>query len=245
MHEILNKVKNRQKTTSMVLGVFAFIFALIMVLPFFDNNPLTGIWALAFIGIFLTISLFVIAKIFQSRAKKMDGLLSGTELLANWKLDKELILIYSQYKKSKALEKNKVVMWIVGILFVVITIPFLFFLEDDERFGFLLIIGSVFLIVLFSSLFFPNYYFRKNNKGDGQILIGSKYAYINGYFHNWDFPLSGLSKVKVIKSPFYGINLTYYFTDRTWQRSEELIIPAPENVDLNILIGQLKKRNGK
>ena len=69
--------------------------------------------------------------------------------------------------------------------------------------------------------------------------------YINGFFHNWDFLLSGLSKVKIIKKPFYGINLVYYYTDRTFKHSEELFIPANKNIDLNNLIVALEKGNKK
>ena len=116
-------------------------------------------------------------------------------------------------------------------------------MDAGDRAGFVIIIGSVVLIVFAASKFFPYYYYRRNMKGDRQILIGKKYAYLNGIFHNWDFPLSGLKKVKVIKKPFYGLSFTYYYTDRTWQNTEELEIPAPENIDLSLLANQLKSFN--
>jgi hypothetical protein len=83
-------------------------------------------------------------------------------------------------------------MWMIVILFGLISLPFIFFLEGGEMLYFLLIMGSLILIVFGTSRFFPWYYRRHNLKGDRQVLIGSKYAYVNGYFHNWDFPLSGL-----------------------------------------------------
>ena len=85
----------------------------------------------------------------------------------------------------------------------------------------------------------------KNSKADGHILIGAKYAYINGFFHNWDFLLSGLSSVKIITEPFYGINLAYYYTDRTFTHSEELLIPANTETNLEDLVGVLKEMNQK
>ena len=89
----------------------------------------------------------------------------------------------------------------------------------------------------------PQYYKYQNLKNDGKVLIGAKFAYINGYFHNWDFVLSGLSKVKVMRQPFYGINLVYYYTDRTLNNSEELFIPANENENLDELVSILKMKN--
>ncbi len=57
----------------------------------------------------------------------------------------------------------------------------------------------------------------------GLILIGRKFAYINGFFHNWDFPLSGIQKVKMIENHFTVFIKVYYF-DGTLKNSEELNI---------------------
>jgi hypothetical protein len=128
---------------------------------------------------------------------------------------------------------------------VVITIPFLFFLEADEIGGFVLIMGSILVVVFATSKFFPVYYYRRNLKGDKQILIGEKFAYFNGYFHNWDYPLSGLSKVKAIKEPFHGIYLAYYFTDLTWRHVHEIKFPLPENFDPKPIVERLRSSNKK
>ena len=133
-----------------------------------------------------------------------------------------------------------------SISFIAIIVFGLFILFIDE--GKLAMLGVLAGLIVFLTLFafgMPYYYRYKNNKGDGHILIGAKYAYINGYFHNWDFPLSGLSKIKIINEPFYGIHLTYYYTDRTLNHSEELFIPANENINLNEIIQSLKSLNNK
>ena len=101
-------------------------------------------------------------------------------------------------------------------------------------------------LLVFLSFFafgMPRYYKYQNSKNDGNILIGAKFAYINGYFHNWDFVLSGLSKVKIIDEPFYGIGLVYYYTDRTFRHSEALYIPANEGENLEGLVAVLKEKN--
>jgi len=103
-------------------------------------------------------------------------------------------------------------------------------------------------LLVFLSLFAfgaPLYYRYKNLKNDGEILIGAKFAYINGYFHNWDYILSGLKKATIIEKPFYGIHLVYYYTDRTFTHSEELYIPVNKDIDLERLIIDLKKSNVK
>lgn len=245
MEKQLTKVKNKQLLISWIFWVSSIFFIFVMITPFIESNPLSGIWALAFLGFFLSISCAVIALIFRNRAKKMDKLLSGEKLLVHLELDKEMLQQYAETLRNESRAKNKAVMWVVGILFAVITIPFLFFLEKDEISGFLAIIGSVVLLIFVASRFFPVYYYRKNMKGDRQILIGEKYAYFNGFFHNWDYPLSGLTTAKTIKKPFRGIHLAYYYTDLTWKHIHEIKIPIPDDFDFNPVIQRLKQANKK
>lgn len=175
----------------------------------------------------------------------MDSLKTGEKLLVHLQITDEMKKQFATTLRDESLAKNKAVMWVVSVLFVVITIPFLFFLETDEIGGFVLIMGSVLFIVFVASRFFPGYYYRKNLNGDKQILIGEKYAYFNGYFHNWDYPLSGLSKVKAIKKPFHGIHLSYYYTDLTWRHVHEIKFPLPENFDPKPIVERLRSTNKK
>jgi hypothetical protein len=48
-----------------------------------------------------------------------------------------------------------------------------------------------------------------------------------------------------MKKPFYGINLVYYYTDRTLRHSEALFIPANEDMDLESLVESMKELNKK
>lgn len=236
-------VKNKQWQIFRNLMIISMIFFVIMILPFMEGNPLSERWFAAFLGIFLTLSFFIAALIFRNRAKKMDKLLQNISLIAEWDMDKEMKMNYVNAMRSAAKKKNNAVMWIVGIFFVVISIPFVFMLEDDERGVFLAIMGSVLAIVFVASKFFPWYYYKKNLKGDGKVMIGEKFAYFNGYFHNWDYPLSGLSKVKMVKEPFRGLLISYYYTDLTLVHSHTIRIPVPEKYDPARLIEQLKLAN--
>ncbi|MBU0946542.1 MAG: hypothetical protein KJ804_03355 [Proteobacteria bacterium] len=237
------KLRNSQTFISNICWIFTVIFTLLTVFPFLDGNPFSGFWGMAFVSIFLSLASCLVAFIFLSRARKMDKLLSGDMLLARWELDDKTLQDYVANQTTENCEKNKAIMWLIAILFGLISIPFMLFLDGDEMSGFLLIMGSTVLIVFGASRFFPWYYQRQNLKGDRQVLIGGKYAYVNGYFHNWDFPLSGLSKIAAINKPFYGLHLTYYYTDRTLKHTHDLKIPAPVGMNLLPLIAWIKKNN--
>ena len=240
---IVKPVRNRERSAAGVFAAFGIISLLAAAASLSENNFLSGIWPISFLGIFAGIASLVTIIILNKRAKKMNSLLTGEKLLARWEMTDYERQAYSENLKNTSRSKNKVIMIVVSIFFVVITIPFLFFLEKDETGGFLMIMGSVFLLVLIFSWLMPYYYNYRNLRGDRQVLIGSRYAYINGYFHNWDFPLSGIRTLKQISEPFRGILLKYYYTDRTLTNEHSLYIPVPDSTNIEELIAQIRKEN--
>jgi len=243
MKDKIHKIKNKQRSTARTFGFLTIVAVLMVITPNMIDVHFSAAAAISFLGIFLSISFFVVALLFKRRAKKMDRLKSGENLLVHFEMTEEMQKKYAQTLRDESKMKNKATMWLVGILFVIITIPFLFFLEKDEIGGFLLTMGAVLLIVFAASIFFPVHYYKKNLNGDKQIMIGEKYAYFNGYFHNWDYPLSGLSKIKQIRKPFPGIHLVYYYTDLTWRNTHDIKIPLPEDFDAKPLISKIKRAN--
>ncbi len=237
------KLKNKQRSAARWFWFAGVIFGMITLLTFSEGNPVSGVWAVTLVGFFLMISSWITGVILGKRAKKMDRLLSGETLIAQWELTDEQRKSYSSHMRTKALAKSNALMWVISILFVIITIPFLFFLEKDEGWGFVMLMGLILFIVFVFSRFMPYYYYSRNIMGDRQVMIGSKYAYVNGYFHNWDFPLSGLKKLKPISEPFEGISLTYYYTDRTWRNEHTLNIPVAKDMDCKSLISRIEAGN--
>lgn len=236
----MKTLRNKQTRIAGIFWLLAVVFGFTVAAAFMEGTPVSGNWPLAFVSIFLTLSCMACAIIFGSRAKKMAGLLSGEKLLVRWRLDEQMLADFVRIYHAEATAKSKAIMVVVTVLFGIITVPFLFFLEGDERSGFLLIMGSILFVVFCASRFFPWYYRVKNQRGDRQVLIGAKYAYINGYLHNWDFPLSGLNKVKCISKPFRGLHLSYYYTDRTFRHSHDLRIPVPADIDLQHLVATIR-----
>jgi hypothetical protein len=111
-------------------------------------------------------------------------------------------------------------------------------MDEGKLLMLLFFIGIVVLTGLFA-FFMPYYYRYKNLRGDGYVLIGKKYAYVNGFFHNWDFPLSGLDKVKIMNKPFRGLYLRYYYYTRTLRNEEVIEIPVNENIDIEKIVEKL------
>lgn len=220
----------------------AAFFAFVIILAFMDLDSLPIHPAIAFISFFLLISSIVIAFIFRSREKKLQSLITGENLIASWTLNAVEKEQYANYLFQNEKGKNKGIFIITTLLIVAVFGIFILFIDEGKAAMFFIMIALIAFIALFA-FGMPIYYKQQNNMNDGNILIGKKYAYINGYFHNWDFPLSGIRKAAIIKEPFYGLHIQYYYTDRTFTNTEELNIPAPENFNLQDVLNTLKNHH--
>lgn len=243
--EVINRkirLENNQRSTTSKSLIAAGVFALLMILPFMEWGPAAGLWALSMISLLLFLTSLIVAWMFHSRSKKLESLISGESLLAEWQLTQQQKENYINYFYEQEKGRNIVILVTISVIAVIVFGLFILFINEGQ----LAMIGVLVGLILFLSFFafvMPLYYRHSNAQGDGKILIGAKYAYINGYFHNWDFPLSGLSMIKIIKEPFYGIYLVYYYTDRTLEHSEEIYIPANNDVDLKRLIEHMRESN--
>lgn len=242
--EINSKIsgENSRVNISKIAKYITGFFLLIVILAFIDLDMLPIHPALAFISFFIVLSSIVIGYMFKSREEKMQTLITGENLLAEWTLTNEQKENYSTYLFENEKNKNKFILYSIAAIAIVVFGIFILVIDEGKLFMFLILIGLILFLASFA-YGMPYYYKKSNLKGDGKILIGAKYTYINGYFHNWDFPLSGLSKVKIINEPFHGIYLGYYYTDRTLNHSEEIYIPSTKNIDLEALILKLQELN--
>lgn len=237
----INKKIEIQNSQSGIVKKFWFaaaFFAFVIVLAFMDLDVLPIHPAIAFISFFLLVSSIVIALMFRSREKKLQSLITGENLIASWTLNSAEKSQYVNYLFQNEKGKNMGIFIIITVLIVIIFGAFIIFIDEGKAAMFFVMLSLIAFIALFA-FGMPFYYKSQNNANDGNILIGKNFAYINGYFHNWDFILSGIKKAKVIQTPFYGIYIQYYYTDRTFTNTEELHIPAPKDIDLQSLCNQL------
>lgn len=241
---INQKITLENNQTSVVKKAWysASFFMLIIVLAILDLDMLPIHPSVVMISIFFLMASLIIGYMFRSREKKLQSLITGENLLASWTLNKTQKDAYVTYLFEHEKGKNSAIFIVISVMAIIIFGIFILVIDEGKLAMFLVLLGLL-VFLSFFAFGMPWYYRYQNSKNDGMVLIGAKFAYINGYFHNWDFILSGLSKVKIMKTPFYGINLVYYYTDRTLTNTEELFIPANEEDALDELVSILKKKN--
>ena len=241
--ERINKtisLQNNQTSIVKKSWYAAGFFALIIVIAFMNLDVLPIHPAIVMISILFFVMAVIIGFMFRSREKKLQSLITGENLIASWTLNSAEKAKYVNFLFQNEKSKNISIFIITTVLIVIIFGAFIIFIDEGKAAMFFIMLGLIAFIALFA-FGMPFYYKSQNNANDGNILIGKNYAYINGYFHNWDFPLSGIRKAKVIEKPFYGLYIQYYYTDRTLTNTEELNIPAPEQLDLRDVVNELNQ----
>jgi len=238
----LPKIENKQAKNLRNSLIVAFVSAILMLLPFYENNPLSDLWGISFIALCSFITSLIVALMYRNRSNRMKSLLNETKLLAGWDMDQEMKERYIAELSREVYSRSKMLLWVISGFFLFFVLLFLFFVGDDWPL-FLAIMGSAYLIIFIAGISAPPYYTAKNKRGDGHVLIGAKYIYINGFFHNWDFPLSGLKRIESIAEPFKGILLIYFYTVRHTVQTQEIRIPVPDFVDSEKLIAQIHAEN--
>lgn len=236
---VRTRIKNRQLQTAKIAGLISLMAFIMMFAPFHSWNKLQGNYAVAFLSSFVFISAAIVALIFRSRSKKQDKLISGETLIVGWVMDEATKKTYANHLFATKKAKNLGLFILITLLSALIFGVFIIFMDEGKWFMFLFFVGIVLLIGLFAFII-PYYYRYKNSRGDGYVLIGKKYAYVNGFFHNWDFPLSGLDKVQIMDKPFRGLYLRYYYYTTTLRNEEVIEIPVNENIDIEKIVEKLK-----
>ena len=233
-------LKNNQGVLTRRAKYVALFFGLIIMLAWLEIITIHP--AAIMLSIFFMVCAIIIAFMFKRREEKLQTLITGENLLAQWTLSAEQKKKYIDYQFQQQAGINIGILIVVSVISIIVFGLFILFIDEGRLFMFFVLLGLIAFLSIFA-FGMPYYYKRSNKKGDGKILIGAKYAYVNGYFHNWDYPMSGLNKIKVIKKPFYGIYLVYFYTDRTYEHSQELYIPANEDIDLKGLVQRLQDLN--
>ena len=229
-------LENKQIKVSRIALVLALIFIIIMLLPFAEGNVLSGIWAVAFLSFFIAITAVIVAIMYLLRSNKFKKLVSGESAIAQWTLSDIDKLKFTDHQYQEQKKKNKFNFMLIGGFMVVIFGFFIVMMEEDGRVMMFSMLVGFLLLFSFFAFYMPGYFKNKNMQGDGHIIIGKKFAYINGFFYNWDFLLSGIENVEVINEPFHGLHLSYYYYIRsTIKKVEALDIPAPDNINLKSL----------
>jgi len=192
-----------------ILGILAGIglgvvgLALIMAPPLAGLDMLDYGFAIQFLGFFLVIAGLVTGIIFSHRARRMNAVLAGRNLLAHWVYAPEQYQAQAQRDFQQAQQRNRILFLIVAGFMVACATLFVAvgFLQGQGD-GMLLFVGimaGVLLLVGVFALAMPHIQQRRALRNRGDVYIATDALVINGVLHTWDNPLARLAGVTLIE----------------------------------------------
>lgn len=125
------------------------IFAAICIFAFSFIDGMSSGYAIAFVSFFLAITGVAVAALFFLRAKVMDSILNGTQLLAHWTYSKEVAEQSARREYVDYQDRNRAMFLVIGGMLIVAALVMMIFAGDGGLItGAFLLTFTVFLFIV-------------------------------------------------------------------------------------------------
>jgi len=205
-----------------VLSIFGIFAPSVFGIKGFDGG-----FAISFVCIFLVIIGIIVLVIYIGRARLLNSIISGKDVLAHWKYSSAEWMKYSEkeYKERKQLNKGLAIV-ISGIALVT---GIIFFLVDHKG-GLWVLLAMVILaaVIAFTAWFTAWYNYRQNKKYLGETYITENALYINRQLHTWRGLGARLDSVDLTKGKSQQLlRFVYSAPTRTGMQEYQVNVPVP------------------
>ena len=203
-----------------ILGIFA--------PEIFGIKGFDGGFAISFVCIFLAIIGIIVMVIYSGRARLLNRILSGENILAHWTYSSEEWMKYTEkeYKEEKQSKKGlAIVISVIALLMGIV-----FFLADNENgIWVLAVMLALIAVIAFTAWFTSWYNHRQNQKYLGETYITEDAVYINRQLHTWRGLGARLDSVDLNQgeSPLL-LKFVYSAPTRTGMQEYTVRIPVPK-----------------
>jgi hypothetical protein len=194
----------------------------------FGIEGFDGGFAISFVCVFLTITGIIVVVIYTGRARLLNRILSGENILAHWTYSAEEWSQYTEkeYKEEKQSKKGLAIV----ISAIALLMGIVFFLADNEN-GIWVLVGMLALIAIiaFTAWFTSWYNHRQNQKYLGETYITGDAVYINRQLHTWRGLGARLDSVDLSEGKLpLVLRFVYSAPTRTGMQEYAVRIPVPK-----------------
>lgn len=199
-----------------------------MVLPLLtEMDMMSKGFGIVFLSFFVMLTGIIASIAYFVRAKTLDKLLFGQDLLAYWAYSPsewqqyvETEFQFAKIEKVPLLILTSVICLIVGGIFAI----------ADPKTGPIVLLVMFGLIALLSAIVFiaPRLRRNYNQNNLGYAYIGTNGVYLNGIFHNWNMLGGSLDDASILLEKIPLLAITYSFPSRTGRQEEVVRIPIPQ-----------------
>lgn len=237
-------IKNSEKKRMNICYFISFLGFLMIVAPsIFNIDGMNGGYALGFVGVFIMLSLFLVALlVFKDRAKVFDSIISGENIIVCWKYEAKewKKLKDDEYNEVKSTNKGMFIFMI--ILCSIIFLPFIIFLEEGFIMGFVLII----LIAILGIAAFVSTSLAKNKDKEGFVIIARDGVLMNKKFECWKGFGVKFKGVGYCSEDTSLIEINYkvsYYRQSHIMQTVIVPIPKGEELTAKAVISKLRRGN--
>ena len=194
----------------------------------FGIKGFDGGFAISFVCIFLAIIGIIVIVIYSGRARLLNRILSGENILAHWTYSPEEWTKYTEkeYKEEKQSKKGLAIV-ISGIALLM---GIIFFLADNENGIWVLVVMLALIVVIAFTAWFTSWYnYRQNKKYLGETYITEDAVYINRQLHTWRGLGARLDSVDLNQGASQLLlQFVYSAPTRTGMQEYTVRIPVPK-----------------
>jgi hypothetical protein len=194
----------------------------------FGIKGFDGGFAISFVCIFLAIIGVIVLVIYSGRARLLNRILSGENILAHWTYSPEEWTKYTEkeYKEEKQSKKGLAIV-ISGIALLM---GIVFFLADNENGIWVLVVMLALIAVIAFTAWFTSWYnHRQNQKYLGETYITEDAVYINRQLHTWRGLGARLDSVYLTEGKSQQLlRFVYSAPTRTGMQEYAVRIPVPK-----------------
>lgn len=218
---------NPPRTTATVWWIITAAAILAVVIPFLlDIENSTGLILVVVAGFLLAIIGLIIAIIYQMRAAKLDSILKGDNLLAQWTYTPDEWQQFAEEEYQRQKKNNLTLFIIITIVTAILGFGFWLFNRKMGMVIFLTVLGALALVGLIA-WFTAFYNHRQNKRIQGQAFFTPDAVYINRQLHDFKSMMSKLEKTELKGDSQQYIEFTYSAPTRNGRQNYEARVPVP------------------
>ena len=178
------RAKNPQKTVVRVALGVVLLGTLLIVLPFFTMDGMSGGFALTTGGAFIFLCGAITAAVYASRARTLGRILAEKNLLAHWRVDDAEQRRHADAEYEEEKKEKGALFLVVAVITLAIGLVFLFVAGEAGPIVFLVLLG-VLAIVGLVAWSGPRIHRRRSRRIGGEVYISADGAYVDGMLHTW------------------------------------------------------------
>lgn len=217
---------NMQQRLVRLWYVITFLSLIFMFLPFLLGvKGEEGGFAVSSLALAMVITGIVVILVYRSRAKQLDKILSGENVLAIWSYsaDEWIRFVQADFEEEK---KNKANLFFL-VAGVSIIIAFLLILVTKDPVILVIIIG-ILVIVAIPAFIAPRYRFRKLQYSRAEVRITENGVLVGNMLHLWTGIGTRLEHVELDSAVEPKILAFHYsMPTRNGRRKEIIRVPVP------------------